>query len=129
MTYLTQDQYAAYGGHLPAAAFIPLELKCRKRIDRLTDCRVQAMAEAGNVPEAVQLCMVALIDLESKVGATAQVTDPSVTSFTTDGYTEQYGNLPNTSVADAQMDKLVQDYLYGEVDGYGVPLLYRGVRV
>lgn len=127
MAYLTQDQYAAYGGHLPTAAFIPLELKCRKRIDRLTDCRVQTMAEAGNVPEAVQLCMVALIDLESKVGTAAQVTSPSVTSFSTDGYTEQYGNLPDATAADAQMDKLVREYLYGEVDGFGVPLLYRGV--
>lgn len=127
MTYLTQDQYAAYGGQLPAAVFVQLELKCRKRIDRLTDSRVQAMAEAGNVPEAVQLCMVALINMESKVGATAQVDRPSVTSFTTDGYTEHYGNLPDGSEADAQMDRLVRDYLFGEVDGYGVPLLYRGV--
>jgi hypothetical protein len=127
MAYLTQDQYAAYGGQLPAVAFIQLELKSRKRIDRLTDCRVQAMAEAGNVPEAVQLCMVALIELESKVGTTAQVNNPSVTSFSTDGYTEQYGNLPDAATADAQMDKLVKEYLYGEVDNFGVPLLYRGV--
>lgn len=127
MNYLTQNQYEAYGGKLQGGAFTMLEFKSRKRIDRLTDCRVQPMAEAGDVPEAVRLCMFALIELESKVGASAQVSDPTVTSFTTDGYTEHYGNLPGTAEADATMDKLVKDYLYGVVDSFGVPLLYRGV--
>jgi hypothetical protein len=128
MTYLTPDQYIAYGGQLSAIAFTPLELKSRKRIDKLTDCRVQPMAEAGNVPEAVQLCMMALIDMESKAGIAAQATTPSPTSFSTDGYTESYGNMPDAAAADAQMDRLVKEYLYGEKDDHGVPLLYRGVR-
>lgn len=127
MDYLTQNQYEAYGGTLPGGVFALLEFKCRKRIDRLTDCRVQAMAETGTIPEAVKMCMFALIELESKVGANAQVSDPAVTSFTTDGYTEHYGNMPGTAEADATMDKLVSEYLYGVVDNFGVPLLYRGV--
>ncbi len=127
--YLTYDEYKAYGGKLPAGAFALLELKCRKRIDRLTDCRVAPMVEDVGVPEAVKLCMVALIGMESKVGAAAQVQSPVVTSFSTDGYSEHYGNVPGTAEANAQMDKLVKQYLFGELDGNGVPLLYRGVNV
>lgn len=125
--YLTHDKYMTYRGPVELTAFLPLELKCRKRIDRLTDCRVQPMAEAGAVPESVQLCMIALIDMERKAGINAQADAPTVTSFSTDGYSEHYGNLPNATAAEAQMDALVKDYLYGEVDSHGVPLLYRGV--
>lgn len=125
--YLTHDKYITFRGPVELTTFLPLELKCRKRIDRLTDCRVQPMAEAGAVPESVQLCMIALIDMERKAGINAQATTPSVTSFTTDGYTEHYGNLPSAEAAEAQMDALVKDYLHGERDLYGVPLLYRGV--
>lgn len=127
MEYLTFPQYQAMGGQLTGAAFTPLEFKSRKRIDRLTNCRVQAMAEAGAVPEAVRMCMLALIDLESKVGVSAQVDNPVVTSFNTDGYGESYGNLPKQEEAERQMDTVVGQYLYGEVDLHGVPLLFRGV--
>jgi len=126
--YLTHDKYITFRGPVELTTFLPLELKCRKRIDRLTDCRVQPMAEAGAVPESVQLCMTALIDMERKVGINAQVDDPTVTSFSTDGYSEHYGNAPSAEAAEAQMDALVKDYLYGECDPHGVPLLYRGVR-
>lgn len=128
MEYLTYSQYQTLGGQLTMAVFTPLEFKSRKRIDRLTDCRVQPMAEAEAVPEAVKMCMLALIDMESKVGVAAQVNDPVVTSFNTDGYSESYGNLPKQEEAEQQMDKLVGQYLYGETDLYGVPLLFRGVR-
>lgn len=73
MEYLTYPQYQAMGGRLSMSEFTPLEYACRKRIDLLTDCRVQPMADAGAVPEAVRMCMFALINLESKVGVTAQV--------------------------------------------------------
>lgn len=128
MAYLTYSEYKAYGGKLSAEAFAPLELKSRKRIDYLTDSRVAPMVEDAGVPEAVKICMMALIRMESEVGAPAQVETPIVTSYTTDGYTEHYSNLPGMAEADAQMDKLVKQYLFGEVDGNGVPLLYRGLR-
>lgn len=123
--YLTHDKYMLFRGPVELTEYIPLELKSRKRIDRLTNGRVQAME---TVPEAVQMCMLALIDMERKVGAVAQAETPVVTSFTTDGYTEHYGNAPSAQTAEAEMDKLVREYLYGEADDAGVPLLYRGVR-
>ena len=93
--YLTYEEYLALGGAIDAAAWPPLECACRKRIDRITDCRVQNMAE---VPKAVKLCIFALAQMESAVGPVAQVTSPTVTSFSTDGYTENHGNVPNAEV-------------------------------
>ena len=123
--YLTYDEYKAYGGALAPAAYPPMELKSRKRIDYLTDSRVQNMQ---TVPDAVKLCVFALIALEEAVGVEAQATNPAVTSFYTDGYSESYGNTLNADDARRQMNKLVGEYRYGERDDDGVPLLYRGVR-
>ena len=123
--YLTYEEYREYGGALSPAAFAPLELRCRKRIDYLTASRVQRMRE---VPQAVRLCMVSLIGMESKVGIEAQAENPVVTSFSTDGYSESYGNAYTEESASGAMDRLVFTSLYGELDDFGVPLLYLGVR-
>ena len=128
MMYLSYEEYKNLGGTLSETDFKMAEFKARKRIDYLTDERVKAMADAGQVPEAVQLCVMSIVDLESKVGATAQANNPVVTSYTTDGYTEHYGNAMSASEANTEMDKLVKQFLFGEVDLNGVPLLYRGVR-
>ena len=123
--YLTYDEYKGYGGTQPETSFTLLEFKARKRIDRLTDSRVQDM---NTVPEAVKLCAVSLIGLESSVGAEAQAEKPVVTSFSTDGYSESYGKAMNADDAEKSMDTVVNSMLYGECDDYGVPLLYRGVN-
>ena len=122
--YLTYDEYKSYGGTLSETDFPVLEFKCRKRIDRLTDCRVQNMA---SVPEAVKLCMMSLIKLENIVGIEAQAENPVVTSYNTDGYSESYGKALGASEAPQEMNKTVLSMLYGELDDNGVPLLYRGV--
>ena len=110
--YLTYDEYKSYGGTLSETDFPVLEFKCRKRIDRLTDCRVQNMA---SVPESVKLCI------------EAQAENPVVTSYNTDGYSESYGKALGASEASQEMNKTVLSMLYGELDDNGVPLLYRGV--
>ena len=124
MTYLTFDEYKNYGGTLSNTAFTVAEFKCRKRIDRLTDCRIQNMQ---SVPESVKLCMMSLINLECSVGAEAQAENPVVTSYSTDGYSESYGKALGASEASEAMNKTVLSMLYGELDDNGVPLLYRGV--
>ena len=125
-TYLTYAEYNSYGGTMVTEAVFPLyEAKARKRIDYITDSRVQAMRI---VPSIVKLCTAALIDMESKVGEVAQATNPTVTSFSTDGYSESYGTSMDVGTANLQMNRLVSGYLYGEKDDKGVPLLYRGVR-
>ena len=125
--YLTYEEYQEYGGALPEGPYRLLEFQARKRIDYLTADRVKAMEEAGQVPEAVKMCMFALVELNSKAGATAQMTNPVVTGFTTDGYSEQYKNVLSVTEANDEMDRLILEMLAGEVDLNGVPLLYRGV--
>jgi hypothetical protein len=124
-SYLKFDEYQSYGGALDQTAFLHMEFKARKRIDYLTDSRVQGMAE---VPESVKFCAFALIGMEAKAGAEAQVASPAVTSFSTDGYSESYGNALDADAAQDQMSKLAGRLLYGEKDDLGIPLLYRGVR-
>lgn len=122
--YLTYQEYRSYGGELSETAFIPLEFKSIKRIDYLTDSRVQNMAA---VPAAVKLCMYVLIGMESSVGRSEQAASPSVSSFNTDGYSETYSQAMDADTANAQMDALTKEYLYGEKDDNGTPLLYRGL--
>jgi len=122
--YLSYAEYVERGGDLPQTSFSLLEFQAQKRIDYLTDSRVQAMAE---VPEAVKLCIMALIPMDNKVGASAQASTPVVTSFSTDGYSESYGKAMGTADAEKAMNSVVKSYLYGEADDNGVELLYRGV--
>lgn len=124
-TYLTYTEYQAYGGALSSADFDDAEFKARKAIDRLTDCRVREMSE---VPEAVKRCMFSIISIDSAAGAEAQISNPTVTSFNTDGYSESYGHALSADDATKEIAKRITTDLYGEVNDYGVPLLYRGVR-
>lgn len=124
VSYLTYERYKQLGGTLDDAAFTLAEFKARKRVDYLTASRVQKMA---NVPEAVALCVFALIGLETSIGAESQISSPLVTSYNTDGYSESYGNIPTIAESDAVMNKTVRTYLTDERDDKGTPLLYRGV--
>lgn len=122
--YLTYEEYKGYGGDLPQSSFVILEFQCRKKIDYMTDSRVQRMAE---VPDAVKLCMMSLIPIENKTGATAQATNPVVTSFSTDGYSESYGKAMSAADSERTMRSTINTLLYGVLDDDGIPLLYRGL--
>ena len=123
--YLTYDEYAMYGGTMSEADFPLAEFKARKRIDTLTDSRVEKMAE---VPEAVKLAMVSIIKADSAVGVDAQAGAPLVASFSTDGYSESYGSAADqTANVERQLTAELRRLLYGVKDDDGVPLLYRGL--
>ena len=135
MQYLTYDEYKSWGlpdgteppeGILDAPSFAVAEFRARKTIDYWTDSRVQKME---TVPEAVKHCMVAMIKLDSKYGAEAQIESPLLSSFNNDGYSESFGSASDQKAA---ADKAVADssrqWLYGETDDEGTPLLYRGIR-
>ena len=124
-SYLTYGEYINYGGTKTAAEFVPLEFKARKAIDYMTDSRVQAMAE---VPEAVKLCMLSIMSIISTTGTEAQATNPVVTSFTTDGYSENHGHAMNGAESSVAVNSTISEMLYGEKDDNGVPLLYRGLN-
>lgn len=116
----------ASGGVLSEEDYEVIEFKARKRIDYWTDGRVAKMAE---VPEAVKLCMKALIKLEEKYGVEAQLESPLIASFNTDGYSESYGSASEQeAAANKAAARAVRQFLYGETDDNGIPLLYRGVN-
>ncbi len=123
--YLTYDEYQSYGGTLSEADFTLAEFKARKRVDYLTDSRVEKMAE---VPEAVKLAMISIIMADGAVGVDAQAGAPLVASFSTDGYSENYGSAADqTANVEKQLNREIGRLLYGLKDDNGVPLLYRGV--
>ena len=122
--YIDLEYFKANGGtDMTEAAFSRNEFRARKLVDRLTQGRVQNMAQ---VPEAVQRLMVELIRLEENQGAELAA-HPAVTSFTNDGYSETYADpLTGERVKEIEC-ALVLEYLSEEVDDQGVPLLYLGV--
>ena len=124
--YLTYGDYTDYGGKaVNQSDFSMEEFKARKQLDYLTDSRVQAME---TVPEEVKRAVFILIELESKIGVTAQLNNPIVASFNTDGYSESYGSVTD-QVASAKNSAMttIRHLLYGVTDDRGVPLLYRGL--
>ena len=125
-TYLTWAEYQAYGGSaVTEAAFPTAEFKARKRIDYLTDCRVQDMA---TVPDAVKLCMTSIINAGASAGADAIASSPIVASFKTDGYSESYGTADEQQTAiNKALNEEIKSMLYGVLDDNGTPLLYRGL--
>ena len=125
MAYLTYTEYQAYGGTVSEAAFPAAEFKARKRIDRLTDSRVQTMTV---VPEAVKLCMTSIINADAAAGADALAEKPLVAAFNTDGYSESFGSISEqTEAIDRALNRQIRDLLDGELDDNGTPLLYRGL--
>lgn len=123
--YLTYEEYKNYGGTLPEDAFSLSEFRAQKRIDYLTDKRVAGMAE---VPEEVKLCIMSLIKVDSKAGVDAQVDNPLISSFNTDGYSESYGSATDQiATLQKSMNATIREMLYGVLNDEGVPLLYRGL--
>ena len=123
--YIDLGYYRANGGkeEMTDATFARCEFRAKKQIDRVTQNRVARMAE---VPEAVKMLMVELVTLESTQGA-AMMDNQAVTSFSNDGYSETYADpLTAERVMEIEQD-LIQEYLSGETDDTGTPLLYLGV--
>ena len=123
--YIDLSYYRQNGGKadMDDAAFPRFEFRARKIVDKLTQNRVKNMQA---VPEAVKRLMVELVTLESTQGA--EITESkSVTSFSNDGYSETYADpLTGEQVKELECE-LVSEYLSGETDDEGPPLLYLGV--
>lgn len=123
--YIDLEYYLSNGGTggNTSAVFARNEFRARKLVDKATQNRVAKMRE---VPEAVKLLMVELIQMEENQGAKVMETQP-VTSFSNDGYSETYADpLTADRVKELEFD-LINQYLAGECDDDGVPLLYLGV--
>lgn len=105
------------------AAFFSAEFRARKIVDRLTQNRIQRMREP---PEAVKRLMVELVTLESTQGAAVQ-DNQAVTSFSNDGYSETYAEPLTVERVKEIEGELIMEYLSGEIDDNGTPLLWLGV--
>lgn len=123
--YIDHTYFATNGGSptVISTAFTPLEYRARKLVDQVTQKRVQAMAV---VPEAVKLLMVELINIES-VSGSQSVLNPTVASFSNDGYSESYAEPVTAEVISVAQNKLIRQYFSGECDDTGTPLLWLGV--
>lgn len=124
--YLTYAEYQSYGGEMSETDFTLAEFKARSRIDRLTLARVQNMA---TVPEEVKMAMLCIIKVDSKYSADSQSDEAIVSSYNTDGYSESYGGIEEQSTnAQTQLNQQLSRMLFGVLDDYGVPLIYRGIE-
>lgn len=121
-TYLTYDEYKQLGGTLAQVDFVLAEFKARKRVDGQTLSRVQNMQ---TVPQAVKMCCIAIIAVESKAGFETQAVTPTVASFNTDGYSQTFSRI-SAEETETGLNNIVRTYLQGEFDDNGTPLLYRG---
>lgn len=122
--YIDLDYYLTNGGtEMEGAAFARSEYRARRILDRLTQGRVKTMAR---VPEAVQRLMVELVTLES-TQAGSLVVSPPVASFSNDGYGETYAEPLTAQRVQELEEALILEYLSGETDDTGTPLLYLGV--
>ena len=108
--YLSYEEYVALGGRLGEAEYPQAELKARRRIDAMTHGRVARMAR------------------EAVYGVTAQAVAPVAESFSTDGYSESYGDArARAQEVRRQLAEGIAALLDGVTDDEGTPLLYAGV--
>lgn len=123
--YIDYKEFQQNGGSsgVTSAAFARTEFRARKLVDKMTQGRV---AKMESVPEAVKLLMVELIQMEEHQGAELMNSQP-VASFSNDGYSETYAD-PLTAERVKELEaELIRQYLDGETDDSGTPLLYLGV--
>ena len=123
--YLTYDEYLQYGGTMDESEYAVAEFKARSRLDWITKGRVQNMAV---IPEEVKLAMMVIINVDTKFSSDAQLESAIISSFTTDGYSETHGNFfEQVGLANRRVNGEVQKMLFGVLDDYGEPLIYRGL--
>ena len=124
--YLTYEEFSAYGGSMDQGTFDASEFAVRKYLDYLTDRRIKEHIEV--IPEEVKRCVYAMIQLESAGGALRQLEKPVTTGFSTDGYSESYGNVLSAEDVKREMSNTAKVYLAGVYDDDGVELMYLGCR-
>ena len=103
--------------------FSRYEFRARRIIDRATCGRVGRMAA---VPEAVKYLIAELIHIEFTSAAPLSG-ERAVKSFNNDGYSETYSDAMTQEKVEEREQALIADYLAGEADDEGTPLLYLGV--
>lgn len=113
--YLSYDEYINFGGTVSEAAFSRLCYKACAEIDELTAGRAGNMQD---IPDAVRMCAVELIELFN-----SENRRDGVTSASNDGVSVTYAQKDIEKEAGA----VIRSYLGNISDDSGTPLLYLGV--
>lgn len=123
MAYISWSDYTAGGGTVTVeATFNALEYAARAYLDKVTHRRISYMSA---VPEAVEMLMIELVNMES--ARRALIDAPALSSASNDGVSESYAEPMTTARLDERRDQLVNEYLNGIEDDNGVLLLFAGV--
>ena len=121
MIYLTYEQYKEIGGALDLTAFNRFESRACGIIDNATHNRIME----GSVPDnAKALCRDLVEYFAANFGSSKQVSNHSQSA----GGVSESESFVIRSIEEraGEIDDMVKDYLLGEVDKNGTPLLYRG---
>ena len=125
MIYLTFEEYSNIGGVMDVTAFERNIDRASGIIDDATFNRVQPMR---GVPRRVKaLCR----DLVEYLATNSNVNEKNVSSWSeSQGMVSESVSYVAKSNDEMQTDiqNLIYDYLLGETDNNGTPLLYRGCR-
>ncbi len=120
--YLTYEEYQARGGTLTEALYDRYEMRAEKLIDARTFGRVKSDDHVRDCVKALAYELVTQLQQSGIMEDTAQVS-----SYSNDGVNVTYASRTRTEV-DSDMRELIEEYLYGETDARGCPLLALGVR-
>lgn len=118
MKYLTYDEYINMGGELEPPVFERYEFAAEKAIDKETFNRVQSMLI---IPNAVKMLVYELIAVNAK----ADISQEQVKSESVGSWSKTYADTNSEDIQRIKVD-MIMDYLAGEVDDNGTPLIYRG---
>ncbi|MDR1940036.1 MAG: hypothetical protein LBQ40_04495 [Clostridiales bacterium] len=121
MEYLTYTEYRNLYGSLDPAAFCRHAFRAQKKIDAATFGRLKT---EQSVSEAVKRCVMELVELAEKTRFTGE---QKIAAVSNDGVSVTYANAPTEDETAAKEQAIIYEYLTGEKDSKGVPLLYMGV--
>lgn len=119
--FLSYEEYMALGGKLDEAAFNIYGYEAEQRVSSETHKRIYNVCE--ETKERVKACIARVADMTNK--GSVMSSDIKVTASSHDGLSQSY-SLPTQSDYSLQISDIIYNYLCGEKDLKGVPLLYRG---
>ena len=113
---LSYEDYISFGGELATSAFDRYAYEAERRICAETHGKIKTPSDA------VKRCIARLAEVMAK----ADISQDAVTSWSNDGVSESIKSV-SPEEYEAKIADIIRDYLAGEVDESGVPLLYLGV--
>ena len=122
MTYLTYEEYTEIGGTLEETAFKRNIDRACGFVDTHTFNRLQGVL---SVSQGVKACVRDLVDYLAINVSSGRVVSSKSQSAGAVSESENYATKTNDEL-NADMFNIVYDYLLGEKDDLGTPLMYSG---